>query len=83
VAVADGGDDVAVTVEVLGDAELAQVLGVLRERPSDDRGTAGAAGGVVDLAVQRLGRVSGSLPVGGTLRCANQPSFAAYALTLI
>jgi hypothetical protein len=36
VAVADGGDDVAVTVELLGDAEFVQEVGVLRERRSDD-----------------------------------------------
>ena len=34
VAVADGGDDVAVTVELLADAELEQVVGVLGERRS-------------------------------------------------
>jgi hypothetical protein len=38
VAVADRGDDVAVTVEVLGDAEFVQVVGVLGGRRSDDRG---------------------------------------------
>ena len=54
-AVPDGGDDVAVTVEVLGDAELAQVVGVPGERRSDDRGT-GAGSELDGKAADAAGR---------------------------
>ena len=50
---ADEGLDV--TVEVLGNAELAQVVSVLRERRSDDRGT-GAGGELDGEAADAAGR---------------------------
>ena len=52
---ADGGDDVAFAVEYFGDAEFAQVVGVLRERRSDDRGT-GAGGELDGEAADAAGR---------------------------
>jgi hypothetical protein len=54
-AVASGGDDVAVTVETLGDTKLAQVVGVLLERRRDDRDT-GAGGELHGEATDAAGR---------------------------
>jgi hypothetical protein len=54
-AVASGGDDIAVSLETLGDTELAQVVGILLERRRNDRGT-GAGGELHGEAADAAGR---------------------------